>query len=97
MSISISIDVTKIDRSRIKDHSNGSKYLDLTLIDTPDSQYGDHYMVVQKSSADERQAGVKLPILGNGKDWSRIDQQQAPQQPAPPAQQTADDGDDIPF
>lgn len=93
--ITVSIDVTKLDKSRIKNHENGSKYLNLTLIDTPNSQYGDHFMVVQSSSKEEREQGIKLPPLGNGKDWDR-ERDQAPQQQAQQQAPPIND-DDIPF
>ena len=96
--ITISIDVTKLDKSRFKQGNNGQTYCDLTLIDTPDSQYGDHFMIVQRTSKEEREAGTKLPILGNGKDWSREDNQQAPaQQQAPATNNTEDEADSLPF
>ena len=105
MSISISIDVTQIRKERIREFTKQdgtvAQYLDLTLIDTPNNQHGDHYMVVQKTTAEERQGGLKLPILGNAKDWSRVDQHQQPQaqaQPqAQPQVQPSFEDDDIPF
>jgi hypothetical protein len=40
--------------------------LDLILIETPDSKYGD-YLVKQGQSKEERASGAKTPILGNAK------------------------------
>lgn len=102
MPISISIDVTKIDKGRLKEGKNGQKYLALTLIDTPNSQYGDHFMVVHSSKKEERDAGYQSEILGNGKDWDREEgQARRPQQQQDsrviPAPSTPEEQDDIPF
>ena len=55
LGISIKIDVTKIDKSRIFEGSKG-KYLDLTtFIDTDNpGQYGDHGFISQSTSKEER-------------------------------------------
>ena len=98
--ISISIDVTKIDKGRLitgkpQDRDGvtvNPKYCDLTLIETPDSQYGDSHMVVQSVSKEEREAGQRGPILGNAKTFGDDVAQPQPQ-PAPPMQ----GDDDVPF
>jgi len=59
------IDVTKIDKSRLYKGQKGM-YLDVVLIPTPQSEYGD-FMVVQQVSKEERDKGIKGEILGNGK------------------------------
>jgi len=66
--INISIDVSKIDKSRLFKGKKGV-YMDVTtFIDTnnPD-QYNQHGFVSQSTSKEEREAGVKTPILGNCK------------------------------
>ena len=68
LGISISIDVTKIDKSRIYEGTKG-KYLKLTTfvdLDNP-SQYGDHGFITQETTKEEREAELKLPIIGNSK------------------------------
>ncbi len=79
--ISVSIDVTKIERARLFKGAKGT-YLDLTAFVDLDEQgqYGDNGMIVQSVSKEERQQGVKGPILGNVKVFYRDDQggQQAP-------------------
>lgn len=60
------IDVTKIDKAKLFKGEKGT-YLDIVLIETPDNQYGD-YMIVQGVSKEERKAGKKGAILGNGKN-----------------------------
>ena len=103
--ISISIDVTLLDKARIKEmtRKNGkkAKFLELILIDTPSGQYGD-YMVKQGVTKEERAAKIEMPILGNAKIIGASSQ---PRQ-QPPAQRTSrpdrppvneHDGEDIPF
>lgn len=60
MPISININIDKIDKKRFFEGKKG-RYLDITLWETPDSDYGD-YMVKQRGEKGER-----MPILGNGK------------------------------
>ena len=91
--IVVKIDVTKIDKARLY---KGAKvtYLDVILRPTPDSKYGEDYMIVQSVSKEEREQGVKGNIIGN----ARILQgQSAPRKsaPAPTPQQAAEDS--IPF
>ncbi len=107
--ISVSIDVTKIEKARLFKGAKGT-YLDLTaFIDLDEQgQYGDNGMIVQSVSKEERQQGVKGPILGNVKVFYRDDQpqQQAPA-PQPQGQQQGgwgdspggamDDSSEIPF
>lgn len=72
--VNISIDVTKIDKERIKmgkkrpDGSYG-KYISLTtFVDTEkESKYGDHGFIAEQISKEEREAGVQGNILGNSK------------------------------
>tara|TARA_R110002126_G_scaffold6532_2_gene33666 strand:- start:1127 stop:1447 length:321 start_codon:yes stop_codon:yes gene_type:complete len=68
LGISIKIDVTKIDKSRLFSGAKGT-YLDLTtFIDTDNAgQYGDHGFISQSVSKEERDAKVQAPILGNCK------------------------------
>jgi len=63
--ISLKIDVNKIDKSRLFQGKKGT-YLNCVLVETPNSEYGD-YMIVEDISFEERQAGKKGTILGNGK------------------------------
>ena len=110
--ISIRIDVTKIEKARIYKGEKGS-YLDLTtFIDTDNKdQYDNHGFIAQSVSKEEREQGIKTPILGNCKVFfsdlqaqpqqqQYAPQQQAPQQQQPQGQQAPSDfdyGDDIPF
>lgn len=88
------IDVTKVDKAKLFKGEKGV-YLDIVLVETPNNQYGDDYMIVQSVSKEEREKGVKGAILGNAKiRVQRRDDTPAPQRSAPPAQ---DDPGDVPF
>lgn len=91
--ISMSINVTRINKERIKLGKNG-KYLDLVLFENKNGkdQYGNDGFVSESVTKDEREQGVKGAILGN---WKHIGQAAKPAQPKQDTP-TADD-DDIPF
>ena len=61
------IDVTKIDKSKLFKGKKGT-YLDIVLIQTPDNQYGNDYMIVQSAPKDEKGA-----ILGNATIYKKKD------------------------
>lgn len=87
--VSIKLDVTKIDKSKLFQGQKGT-YLDAQVfidIDELD-QYGNSGMITQAVSKEEKQQGVKGNILGNVKVFWK-DQQQAPQQNRPPQPQQA--------
>jgi hypothetical protein len=99
--ITVSIDVTKLDKSRFKavTRKNGDKALfcDLILMPTPESEFGD-YMVKQSLSKEDRENGVQLPILGNGKNVQAGNKNDVQGKPAQKkAKSQSNDGDDIPF
>ena len=66
--ISLRIDVTKIDKSRLYKGAKGT-YLDLTtFVDTAVAdQYDNNGFVSQTLDKEEREGGIKTPILGNVK------------------------------
>jgi len=66
LGISIKLDVTKIDKSRIFAGKKG-KYIDLTTFIDLDNegQYGDHGFISQSVSKEEKEQGVQTQILGN--------------------------------
>jgi hypothetical protein len=68
--ISLSIDLKLIDQKKLKrmTRQNGQEaaFLDLLLIPTPNSPYGE-WMVKQRSTKEEVESQVQTPILGNGK------------------------------
>jgi hypothetical protein len=64
----VSIDLSKIDKLKIKTTEKGQKFanFDLIIRDEVDS-YGNIGFIVQQQSKEEREQQVKLPILGNAK------------------------------
>lgn len=96
--------VIRIAKSRAKPHQNGKVYLNLEAVSNKNGadDYGNTHFVVEPSTKDERESGAaKLPIIGNGKEWSNEGQQLQ----ARPIRQVAkaapapleDDGGDIPW
>jgi hypothetical protein len=77
--VNLSIDVKSIDKARLVQHQNGKVYLNMTAFIDPDSPgaYGDHGMITQDVSKEEKDQGVKGAILGNAKVfWQDNAQQQ---------------------
>jgi hypothetical protein len=67
-----SINLDKIDMSRVRTDSNGKgRFIDFIQIETPNDKYGNDAMLVQSISAEERAAGIKGPIIGNCKDTKK--------------------------
>jgi hypothetical protein len=66
--LSISIDTTKLDKSRFYEGKNGAKYcsLDVWVDDEPD-KYGRDASVSESLTKDERDAGTKKNYVGSGK------------------------------
>lgn len=102
--VKLKIDVTQIEKARLFQGKKGT-YLDATVfidVDNKD-QYENNGMITQDVSKEEKDSGVKGPILGNVQVFWRDDnnqnqqannqamnRQQAPQQrqqQAPPQQQ----------
>lgn len=91
--IFVKIDVTKIDKTRLFKGKKGT-YLDIALVASKNDSYGNDYMVIQSVSKEEREAGKRGPIIGNGKfAQKREDKTEQPQ--ANPDGDAA--GDDVPF
>lgn len=90
--ISASIDLNKIDKSRIKEHKNGAKYYNLTIIcnDTQDT-YGNDVSIQQGQTPEERAAKAKKVFIGNGK--TVYDNHAT----APTAGKNNNDNDSLPF
>jgi len=67
--VSLKIDVSKLDKDRFFHGKNGAIYADVTgFIDVEtEDQYGNNGFLTQSSSKEERDAGLKLPIIGNSK------------------------------
>ena len=101
--IAAKIAVNKIDKTKLFKGKTDT-YLDVILIDTPDSRYGDDFMVVQSVTKEEREQGIRGAILGNAKFVGRKPDANgtiaAPRKPAATAASPAkpfDDSEDVPF
>jgi hypothetical protein len=66
--INASIDLTKIDKSKINNHANGAKYLSISIFinDEPD-KYGNNVSIALAQTKEEREAKQNRVYLGNGK------------------------------
>jgi hypothetical protein len=98
--IVVSIDVTKIDKSKLVEGKNGQKYYSLVVdeLRTPD-KYDNTHTVYQNQTKDERAAKTAKVYIGNGKEFKFNQQtapQQAPQQSAPQTNNSFNDLD-LPF
>lgn len=96
--ISVRVDVTKIDKARLYKGAKGT-YLDIVLMPSRDSKFGDDFMVVQSITKEEREAGQRGAILGNAKF---LGQKQPPSsKPAPQVDEGDSDfgppGQSVPF
>lgn len=96
--LTISIDVTKIDKARLfKSPKTGRTYMDLTTFVDLDEKdkYDNNGFIAQSVTKEERDQGVKTPILGNVK-VIYVDGQQAAQA-APQAPVTTEFDEELPF
>lgn len=105
IALALNINVSEIEKARLFEGQKG-KYLNATIFVNLDEadQYGNHGMITQDVSREEKDQGVKGPILGNGKIFWRDDsapQQSSGFQQQPAAQTPPQSGneydDDIPF
>lgn len=66
--ISASIDLTKIDKSKINNHKNGGAYYNIEIfIKDEKDQYGNDCAISQSQSKEQREAKEKKVYIGNGK------------------------------
>jgi hypothetical protein len=95
------IDVTKIDKSRLYKGAKGT-YLEIIVYENekPDA-FGYDFSIKQTCTKEEREAGLKMPYIGNG---NKVGAKASPPQQATrkipraqPAAQVEDDGDEIPW
>lgn len=72
--------VIDLDRARAQKHRNGKVYLNLEAVENRNGvdQYGNTHFVAEPVTKEERQGGVKMPIIGNGKVFSFERRQDAP-------------------
>jgi hypothetical protein len=96
--IAIKIDVSKIDKARLYKGTKGT-YLDATFFLNDDAdQYGNHGMITQSVTKDERESGEKGAILGNVKVIGEYADKGGAKKPAAVSQPAMDDdSDSLPF
>ena len=89
--IAASIDLSKIDRTRIIEGKNGAKYYNITVVVNDDkNQYDQDVAITQGQTKEEREAKASKVYLGNGKTvWTNNAQ--------PSASNESAGGDDLPF
>ncbi len=93
------IDVTKIDKERLFKATKAT-YLDIVLLPSQNSKYGDDFMIVQQVSKEERLAGKRGAILGNAKFLGAKPQGQNNQphtSSVPPSASSDGEDSDVPF
>ena len=76
IAVNFKINLSQIDQARCFNGQKG-KYADLTcFIDIDEvGQYGDNGVISQQTSKEERDQGLKLPIIGNASVFWRDDGQ----------------------
>ena len=106
LGIALSIDVTKLDKSRFVQGKNGAKYADLTVWLSPDEadEWGKHGGIQIAATKEEQEAKEKMPYVGNAKVfWAKKSQKDewvgyfGEKQEPKPEQKGFDDLEDIPF
>jgi len=66
--IGASIDLSKLDKSKIKEGKNGAKYYDVTLFLSEEAnQFGQHLAITTAQTKEERAGQTKNHYIGNGK------------------------------
>lgn len=97
--ISASIDLAKIDRSRITEGKNGQKYYSISIaVNDEADKFGNDVAITAGQTKEEREAKAAKVYLGNGKTvWASETPGAKPAAaPAKPAAAAAQD-DDLPF
>lgn len=63
--------IIRLPKARAKPHQNGKVYLNLEAVANKDGkdQYGNTHFIVEPTTKEEREDGLKLPIIGNGKTY----------------------------
>ena len=83
--ISASIDLTKIDKSKIVNHTNGCKYLNIDIyLNDEKNKYGQDTSIAISQTKEERAAKTKRIYLGNGKTVFESDKNKSTDLPPVP-------------
>lgn len=96
--LNISVDLSKVDKSKIIKGKNGAKYYNLSLwVADEKDQYGNDVSVFDSQSKEQRDAKEKRNFLGNGRVMFGGQQQQPAQQPAGSSWASDDESGSLPF
>ena len=94
--IAASIDLAKIDKSRIIEGKNGAKYYNISiLVKDEKDQYEQDVAITQGQTKEERTAKVKAVYIGNGK--TVYDKPAEPKQQEPTGLEAMPEDDGLPF
>jgi hypothetical protein len=96
--IAISIDVTKLDKSKLVKGKKGT-YANITVsVNDEDDQFGNNTSVWESQTKEERDDKVDRNFLGNGKVvWSSQSSNDTKKTSSKKASKQDDDSDDLPF
>lgn len=97
--ISASINLSKLDKTKIVRGKDGSQYYDLTIsVNDTKNDYGQDVSIYDKQSKEQREAKEKKTFLGNGKIfWSSRPTEQNSPQPNQNTKSQADETDNLQF
>jgi hypothetical protein len=96
--INASMDLTKIDKSKINKHANGAKYYNITIyLNDEPNKFGQNVSIATSISKEEREAGVKQTYIGNGKVVMDKPASGEPKPQAPESFKPLGDFNDLPF
>ncbi len=98
--LTLSVATSKIDKSMLIEGKNGELYLNLRCQNTPESAYGDDYLVAQQGPKGADGKRLDGPILGNARAWQIADGRSSRDQdttPPPPQDVGERKSDDLPF
>jgi hypothetical protein len=96
--IAISIDVTKLDKSKFVKGKKGT-YANITVsVNDEDDQFGNNTSVWESQTKEERDDKIDRNFLGNGKVvWSSQSSNDTKKTSSKKASKQDDDDDDLPF
>ncbi|MDR1340660.1 MAG: hypothetical protein LBK58_11510 [Prevotellaceae bacterium] len=93
--INISICLTDIPRDKIKQATNGKKYINLVCVDRKEkSKFDETHTVYVSQTKEERAAGAQTVFVGSGKEYVPQVITAESVDSMPPM---SDDNDDLPF
>ena len=98
--VSISIDLKKIDKSKIIEGKNGAKYYNLNVLVNDDfDKYNNNVSVTEPQTKQQREAKEKRTFLGNGRViWSNAATPKAEyKEQESKSENTQQPQDDLPF